>query len=424
MKYFCILYKIIFVFLIILLPSTTVFADDILPAEDNFDISEILEDIESIETASNSSQIPTINSRAYVVIDRNSNTVLVGKNENQKKKMASTTKIMTALVVIENNNLSDTVEVSKKAASTGGSRLGLKTGDKLTVSDLLYGLMLRSGNDAAVALAEYTSGSINAFAELMNKKASELGLSNTHFVTPHGLDEDEHYTTAYELAILANYALNNEFFAKIVGTKTYTITINGYPKSITNTNELLGNLSGVYGVKTGFTNGANRCLVSACKRSNMDIICVVLGADTKKFRTTDSIKLIEYCFNNFSYVNIEEIIANNFENWKKDNINSFVINKGISNYINLAYDKPQHSKIPVKNDLIDKFNIFINCNTNLESPVIEGSPIGNITLELENQTIYYGNINIKSSIARKNILDYLYYFYKYYSDILTNLPYI
>ena len=128
MKYFCILYKIIFVFLIILLPSTTVFADDILPAEDNFDISEILEDIESIETASNSSQIPTINSRAYVVIDRNSNTVLVGKNENQKKKMASTTKIMTALVVIENNNLSDTVEISKKAASTGGSRLGLKTG--------------------------------------------------------------------------------------------------------------------------------------------------------------------------------------------------------------------------------------------------------------------------------------------------------
>lgn len=424
MKYFCILYKIIFIFLIILLPSTTVFADDILPAEDNFDISEILEDIESIETASNSSEIPTINSRAYVVIDRNSNTVLVGRNENQKKKMASTTKIMTALVVIENNNLSDTVEISKKAASTGGSRLGLKTGDKLTVSDLLYGLMLRSGNDAAVALAEYTSGSINAFAELMNKKASELGLSNTHFVTPHGLDEDEHYTTAYELAILANYALNNEFFAKIVGTKTYTITINGYPKSITNTNELLGNLSGVYGVKTGFTNGANRCLVSACKRSNMNIICVVLGADTKKFRTTDSIKLIEYCFNNFSYVNIEEIIANNFENWKKDNINSFVINKGISNYINLAYDKPQHSKIPVKNDLIDKFNIFINCNTNLESPVIEGSPIGNITLELENQTIYYGNINIKSSIERKNILDYLYYFYKYYSDILTNLPYI
>ena len=155
MKYFCILYKIIFVFLIILLPSTTVFADDILPAEDNFDISEILEDIESIETASNSSEIPTINSRAYVVIDRNSNTVLVGKNENQKKKMASTTKIMTALVVIENNNLSDTVEISKKAASTGGSRLGLKTGDKLTVSDLLYGLMLRSGNDAAVHVAHH-----------------------------------------------------------------------------------------------------------------------------------------------------------------------------------------------------------------------------------------------------------------------------
>lgn len=420
MKYFCMFYKIIFIFLIILFTATTVFADDILPAEDNFDISEILDDIETIETTSNSAEFPTINSRAYAVIDRNSNTVLVGKNENQKKKMASTTKIMTALVVIENNNLSDTVEISKKSASTGGSRLGLKTGDKLTVSDLLYGLMLRSGNDAAVALAEYTCGSINDFAQLMNKKATELGLSSTHFVTPHGLDEDEHYTTAYELALLANYALNNEFFAKIVGTKTYTITINGYPKTITNTNELLGSLNGVYGVKTGFTNGANRCLVSACKRSNMDIICVVLGADTKKFRTTDSIKLIEYCFNNFSYVNIEEIINTHFENWKKNNLNSFIINKSTSNHIDLDYDRPQHSKIPVKNDLIDKFNILINCTTNLESPISENTLIGNITLELENQTIYYGNIYVQSNIRRKNILDYLYYFYKYYSNTLSN----
>ena len=203
-------FKIILVFICICSFFSFSYADDIMPEEDDFDISSYLNS--DIEASSNSSEFPTINSRAYVVIDRKSNTVLVGKNEYAKKKMASTTKIMTSLIIIENCNLSDTVTISKKAANTGGSRLGLKTGDKITVHDLLYGLMLRSGNDAAVALAEYTSGSIPKFANLMNKKAKELGLTNTHFVTPHGLDQDEHYTTAYELALLTNYALNNSKF--------------------------------------------------------------------------------------------------------------------------------------------------------------------------------------------------------------------
>ena len=219
--------------------------------------------------------------------------------------MASTTKIMTATIIIENCNLEETVEVSKEAANTGGYRHGLKTGDKISIKDLLYGLMLRSGNDAAVALAEVCAGSIVDFSNLMNKKANELGLVNTHFESPHGLDSDGHYTTAYELALLSDYALKNKTFLQIVGTYNYTISINGYPKSLTNTNELLGNLNGVYGIKTGFTNGANRCLVTACKRNDMDIICVVLGCDTKKFRTSDSIKLIEYTFSNFEFVIIQ-----------------------------------------------------------------------------------------------------------------------
>ena len=419
MKFFRVCYKIILPFFLIFFITNTVLADDILPLEDNFDISEILNDIETIETSSNNIQEPSINSRAYVVIDRKSNTMLIGKNENQKKKMASTTKIMTALVVIEHCNLSDTVEISKKAASTGGSRLGLKTGDKITVSDLLYGLMMRSGNDAAVALAEYVSGSIHDFAKIMNAKAQELGLSNTHFVTPHGLDEDEHYTTAYELALLSNYALNNEIFTKIVGTKNYTITINEYPKSLTNTNELLGALNGVYGIKTGFTNGANRCLVTACKRGNMDIICVVLGADTKKYRTTDSIKLIEYCFSNFTYVNIEEIISNDFKIWKENTLSSFIILKGKSNYLDLDYENIQYPIIPVRNDLIHNFNIIINYNSILESPVSKGTSIGTITLELEGKTIYSGKIFIDSNIEKKNILDYLSYFYKNFSNIFN-----
>lgn len=272
--------KIILLFFVILFSFQFlyVFADDI-DNEENFDISEEINKyglLNSIETSSNTNDNFTINARSAIILDRTSKKILYGKNEYQKVKMASTTKIMTAIVILEKCNLSQTVEVSKKAACTGGSRLGLKTGDRITIYDLLYGLLLCSGNDAAVCLAEACSGSVKDFSNLMNSKAYELGLKNSHFETPHGLDSDNHYTTAYELALLANYALENATFKKIVGTKTYTININGYPKNLSNTNELLGILNGVYGVKTGFTNGANRCLVTACKRNDMDIICVVL----------------------------------------------------------------------------------------------------------------------------------------------------
>ena len=401
-------FKIILVFICICSFFSFSYADDIMPEEDDFDISSYLNS--DIEASSNSSEFPTINSRAYVVIDRKSSTVLVGKNEYAKKKMASTTKIMTSLIIIENCNLSDTVTISKKAANTGGSRLGLKTGDKITVHDLLYGLMLRSGNDAAVALAEYTSGSIPEFANLMNKKAEELGLTNTHFVTPHGLDQDEHYTTAYELALLTNYALNNSKFCQIVGSKTYTITINGYTRTLTNTNELLGVLDGVYGVKTGFTNGANRCLVTSCKRGDMDIICVVLGADTKKFRTQDSIKLINYSFSNFSYINISEIINDEFNKWKDNNCQKFNVYKGISNNVELYYTKPFSDFIPVKKDLQNKIHVYISCNFEQNAPLLKDNKIGNISIYVDTQLQYTLDILVKNTVEKKNIFDYLYDF--------------
>ena len=249
------------------------FADDFLENEETINVNSNIKDISSNISSLDTN---TLNCRFCIVLDRTSNKILVGKNEQKQVKMASTTKIMTATIVLENYDLSKTVEISKKAAGTGGSRLGLKKGDKISIIDLLYGLMLCSGNDAAVALAETVAGGIEEFSIMMNNKAKELKLENTHFETPHGLDSDNHYTTAYDLALLTNYALKNKTFLNIVGTKNYTITINGYPKSITNTNELLGSLNGVYGVKTGFTNGANRCIVTACKRDNLDVICVVL----------------------------------------------------------------------------------------------------------------------------------------------------
>lgn len=402
----------ILVCLMIIYTNTYIYADDLLEDE--------IIDVNS-EIQDNTPNISDINSRAYVVIDRNSNQVLVGKNENQKRKMASTTKIMTATIIIENCNLSDVVEISKKTANTGGSRLGLKYQDKISVKDLLYGLMLCSGNDCAVALAEHCAGSVEAFAEKMNQKAIELNLSNSHFVTPHGLDSDEHYTTAYELALLTNYALQNKTFAQIVNTTNYTVTINGYGKSIHNTNELLGSLDGVYGVKTGFTNGANRCLVTSCKRNNMDIICVVLGADTKNFRTKDSIKLIEYCYKNFEVIDLEEIVNTSFNEWKTENIKNISVEKSFDSIPEIEVANLKFSTVPIEKSLVDSITCKISCDFNLIAPISKDTVIGNIEVRTDKNIVTSCDIVVKNEISKNSVLNYLNYFFENYQDIIMNL---
>ena len=186
MKFF---YRIIAIFLILICIQYSVFADDI---EEN----EVVNIEKIIETSSNiyNSELK-LNSRVGVVYDRKSKRIIYNKNGDDRKAMASTTKIMTLLVAIEHSNINEVVTVSKKAAGTGGSRLKINAGDKIKMQDLLYGLMLRSGNDAAVAIAEHIGGNVEKFVELMNEKAKELGLKDTHFVTPHGLDNSDHYTT-------------------------------------------------------------------------------------------------------------------------------------------------------------------------------------------------------------------------------------
>ena len=364
----------------------------------------------------------SINSRSCIIFDRNSKTILYGKNEQKQVKMASTTKIMTALIVIESCNLEDTITVSKKAASAGGSRLGLKANDKVTIKNLLYGLMLVSGNDSAVALAEYVGGDIQGFANLMNNKAKELGLINTHYESPHGLDSNNHYTTAYELAKLTDYALENEIFLKIVETKNYTININGHSKNLLNTNELLGNLYGVYGVKTGFTNGANRCLVTSCKRGDMDIICVVLGADTKNYRTKDSIKLIEYAFNNFTYINANDIATTYFDKWKVSNPNSLNILKSSCKSIELSIKPLKNPLIPIDKNVTD-ISCNISINPNLEAPIDANTILGTLSIYLDStgNTLATFDIVNNNSINRKNILYYIKYFFYNYNSILENL---
>lgn len=382
--------------------SVYVYADD----EDEEEIrqEEVNEIVESAATPINE---PQINARAAIIYDRSTKQIIWGKNEMEKRAMASTTKIMTAIVVLENANLDDVVTISKKAAGTGGSRLKIRAEDKITVRDLLYGLMLRSGNDAAVALAEHVGESVEGFSGLMNKKAEQIGLKNTHFVTPHGLDDENHYTTAYELAILTDYALENSTFKKIVNTKSTQIRINENPMNIYNTNELLGVLPGVDGIKTGFTNNAGRCLVTSCTRDENQIITVVLGCDTKKQRTSDSTKLIEYAYKNYKRINIEQMVKKEFENWKQINENRIYINKAKNKKMELELGSIEKKVIPIENDKQKDINFEINVIYNFEAPVDKNSKIGNIVIKNKDSVIEIVDIICANNIEKKTISDYI-----------------
>lgn len=403
--------KIFFVIILIMLLFTThIYADD-----ENEIYENIIEESEKqeIEAAASSDTKPTINSRRYAVYDRLSGRCIYGKDENKQTAMASTTKIMTSIVVVENCNLDDVVIVTAKAAGTGGSRLGLHTDDEIKVLDLLYSLMLKSGNDAAVALAIHTSGSVEEFAKLMNQKAEELGLKDTNFVTPHGLDNSEHYTTAYELAKITDYALKNETIAKIVKTKTATIYINGNSMQINNTNELLGNVEGVYGVKTGFTNNAGRCLVTSVKRGDMDVIIVVLGADTRKDRAKDTMKLIEYAYKRFYIFNVEEAIKQEFELWKQINQNRIYVNKA-ANSLELKLDEVKIKKVATDmNPAIE-----INVVSYIEAPIDINTRIGTVTVKIGDEIIEEIEIKAQKEVKKRGVVDYFSIIAKIYSGTI------
>ncbi|MBE6718539.1 MAG: D-alanyl-D-alanine carboxypeptidase [Ruminococcaceae bacterium] len=221
-----------------------------------------------------------ISAQSAVVIDGNSSIVVYEKDAHTRRGMASTTKIMTALVAIENCPLDKTVKIADEAIGVEGSSIYLARGEQLTMEQLLYALLLQSANDAATAIAIEVGGSVDNFANMMNEKAKSLGLCNTNFTNPHGLYDDNHYTTAYDLAIITKNALQNSTFKKIVSTKKAVIPLNKDEGSrvLVNHNKLLSLYDGAIGVKTGFTKKCGRCLVSAAERDGTTIIAVTLNA--------------------------------------------------------------------------------------------------------------------------------------------------
>lgn len=274
---------------------------------------------------------PTLDCESAIAVELNGGTVMYEFNANKKIYPASTTKIITAMIILENRNLDEIVTVGEEIRQGGitneSSLMGLSVGDVLTVRDLLYGMMMVSGNDAAATLAVSTSGSIEAFSELMNAKAAEYGMLNTHFVTPHGIHNDEHYSTASDMAKLTVEAMKNQVFAKIVGTAEISVTIHdstGAEKIIElrNTNGLMHELTkdgepnifyypNVTGIKTGYTIYAHGCLVASAKKDDRHVAVLIYG-DNSEFtndRWRYSSKLFNYCFDNFRTHKLSEVVS-------------------------------------------------------------------------------------------------------------------
>ena len=220
---------------------------------------------------------PAVDATAVILMEASTGQILYEKNANAPLPMASTTKIMTCLVVLEHCDPNEVITVPTDAVGVEGSSAYLRHGEQISIIDLLYCLMLRSANDAASALAIHTAGSIEEFARLMNEKAQKLGLENSHFTNPHGLDHEEHYASAADLAKLTAHALENESFCRIVSTKSYLAGSGENQRALTNHNRLLYSLEGCIGVKTGYTIRSGRCLVSACKREDTTLICVTIN---------------------------------------------------------------------------------------------------------------------------------------------------
>ena len=219
-----------------------------------------------------------ISAAAAIVMDAESGEILYEKNIHTIRSMASTTKIMTALIACESGGLDSIVSITAEMVNTIGTSVGLRAGDKISLYDLIVGMLLASGNDAANSVAIYLGGSIEGFAAMMNERAREIGMQDTLFVTPSGLDEGDHHSCAYDMAILAAEALKNEVFANICKEQKLDITINDKKLTLYNHNKLLYQIDGCIGLKTGYTDKAGRCLVSAVKKESGTMICVTLGA--------------------------------------------------------------------------------------------------------------------------------------------------
>lgn len=337
-------------------------------------------------------KISALSDSSYVVINADTGKILKGSNYNTKLPMASTTKIMTALILAEQQNLNKIVTVKQEMLKVEGSAMGLKAGDKVSYSSLLYGMMLSSGNDAANVTAYSIGGSLKKFAKIMNNKAKSLGLYNTNFVTPSGLHNDNHYTTAYDLALLTKYALDNKHFKKACSTYKAVVYF-GNPLTrytLTNHNRLLLNVNGCIGVKTGFTKKAGRCLVSACEKDGKRIICVTLN-DSNDWQNHK--EFLDFGLNSTISYTPKAPKENNYVNVIGGNKREVKVN------LNL---KP----ITLTKQELKEFKLKVHIPKFVYSPINKTQKIGEASYFVNNTKVKSFNITSYSFVKNKSIAFY------------------
>ena len=342
-----------------------------------------------------------ISAKSAILVDFNTGKVLYSKNENEPLAMASMTKVMSMLLIMEKIDdgslkYDDIVEISTESSSMGGSQIFLNPGDKYKVIDLLKGVAMASANDAVVALAEKTYGSKEHFIEAMNKKAESLGLKNTHFVNVHGLDEEGHYSSAYDMSVMARELLKHEKILDFTRVyEEYLTKPDGSQIWLVNTNKLVRFYDGVDGLKTGFTQNAGYCLTATGKKNNLRLISVVMGEESIEKRSSDTVKLLNYGFNTFKVnliKNKSEILGKvNVQKGKKENVDVVLVNDLIE-LLN-ASDKPSNYKFKI---LVDKTT----------APVKKGDVIGKVKVLNDNGILISEvDITVNENVLKANLWD-------------------
>ncbi|HHY82062.1 MAG TPA: D-alanyl-D-alanine carboxypeptidase [Clostridiales bacterium] len=338
---------------------------------------------------------PQSSGKAAVLMDGASGRILYEKNAYERLPMASTTKIMTAIVALEYGRLDDKVTIPPEASGIEGSSIWLSAGETHTLEDLLYALMLRSGNDAATAIALHIGGSIEGFAGMMNKTAKKIGAHNTHFVNPHGLHHDDHYTTAYDLALITAYGLKNPVFEKIVSTRYHTMPWEGHKwdRAMMNKNKLLWSFEGANGVKTGYTKKAGRCFVGSAKRDNLQLIAVVLNCGPM---FEESAALLDYGFKNYKNIDLVE---------KGREIKKVPVRKGKQDSVALIAGDSY--SMALKETEFEKVRTEEDVPNELQAPVTEGEKVGSIKIYFNDNYLYEVPVVIGQTVEKRTFWDFV-----------------
>lgn len=336
-----------------------------------------------------------LNAKSAILMEESTGNILYESNPDERLPIASVTKVMTMLLIMEavdsgKISLDDMVTVSENAMSYGGSTMFLETGEQLTVNDMLKGIAVASANDGCVAMAEHLAGSESAFVDMMNEKAKELGMENTHFMNTNGLDEDEHYSSARDVAIMSRELMKHETIFNY--TSIWMDTLRGGKFQLANTNKLIRFYDGANGLKTGSTSKALCCLSAAAKRNDMQLIAVVLGAPTSAERFASAKSLLDYGFANY---------AVNTQITSGDEVQKIAVEKGVDKEVDVVAG--DSCSTLVKKGQEDNITKEIKIDETITAPIEAGQKIGTMTISRDGEVIADIDLNASSAVEKKGI---------------------